>query len=446
MHFTRRLLERRVWSALGVASLSTGSILACSSSDRVLMTEYEPLDASNPDSGAEPFVDAGVVDAAPRVPDAAKPDATPLEVSCTSSTCATSLVTTLGEGFCALLQDGTVVCWGQNSEGQLGRGDDAGTFDSATPARVLGVSNIVALDHSCAIDTSGGAWCWGAGPYLRNDNPSMTTELTPVKLPIPPAKSVGVNKDSFGRATACAVVDTGILCWGSNYYGQIAIPDPAANPYAAMPPQSVPIPAGAPIRNLVVGNASFALREDGTALSWGANPPLARVSSLFPDPYLKPVSLTGVASLDVGNDKACAVADGVAYCWGAPLDPNVDPPLARALPQPVVLPEAVFQVATTAGSFRSAPRGCACGASGAVYCWGPNESGQVGDGTTDYAGAPVKVVGLPGLAAQVKTTARATCALLTDGTIHCWGDDVYGQLGSGQLKVPSVVPQKVVLP
>lgn len=443
MHFTRRLLDRPFWCALGIASLATGSVVACSSNDRVFSPEDAPLDAA-PD--AEPAVDAGVVDAAPPKLDATRPDASPLPIVCASTSCATSLVTTLGEGFCALHQDGTVVCWGQNSDGQLGRGDDAGTFDSASPERVVGLSEVVALDHTCTVNTSGDAWCWGTGPYLRDGNPSVTTERTPVKLPIPPARTVGVNKDTGGRTTACAVVDAGVLCWGSNYYGEVKIPDPAANAYMAVAPSSHAVPAGAPIRGLVVGNASFLLREDGTVLSWGANPPLGRVSSLFPNPYLEPVALEGISSLDVSNDKACAVADGVAYCWGAPLDPNVDPPLARALPRPLVIKEPVVQIATTAGSFRSAPRGCACGASGAVYCWGPNTSGQVGDGTKDFAAAPTEVVGLPGLAAQVKTTATATCALLTDGTIYCWGDDIYGQLGGGQLKTPSAAPQKVLLP
>lgn len=449
MHFTRRLLDRRMWGVLVVASLAAGTVLACSSSDAT-----PPMETGEVDAAADAYVetprDSSSVDAtgveAGGDADAGKPDAAPLSVDCSSPTCAISLVTTIGEGFCALLRDGTVVCWGQNSEGQLGRGADGGTLDSASPERVVGLSDVVALDHTCAVDAKGDAYCWGTGPFLRDGNPYTTMELTPLKLPIPPAKHVGVNRDTFSRWTACALVDTGILCWGSNYYGQIAIPDPAANPYASVLPQAVSVPAGPAIRDLVVGTASFAVREDGSVLSWGGNPPLARMSSLFPDPYLKPIMLSNVASLDVNVDKACAVSDGSAYCWGAPIDPNVDPPLSRALPAPVVLPEPVFQVATTAGSYRSALRGCASGISGDVYCWGPNDSGQVGDGTKEFAGTPVKVVGLPGPAAQVKTTAKATCALLTDGTIHCWGDDVFGQLGTGQMKVPSVAPKKVVFP
>ena len=53
---------------------------------------------------------------------------------------------------------------------------------------------------------------------------------------------------------------------------------------------------------------------------------------------------------------------------------------------------------------------------------------------------------LPGPAADVKTTATATCALLTSGKVYCWGSNYYGQLGNGRLKVPSVVPEEVVLP
>ena len=86
------------------------------------------------------------------------------------------------------------------------------------------------------------------------------------------------------------------------------------------------------------------------------------------------------------------------------------------------------------------------GASGSLYCWGDNRAGQVGDGTRDYALAPIKIEGLPGPVAQVRTTPQATCALLTSGRVFCWGDDSFGQLGGGRLRFPSLVPQEVVLP
>ena len=97
--------------------------------------------------------------------------------------------------------------------------------------------------------------------------------------------------------------------------------------------------------------------------------------------------------------------------------------------------------------FTTPQRWCAVGASGAIYCWGFNESGQAGDGTKlDVLSDAVKVQGLPGPAADVKTTPNATCALLTSGKVYCWGSNYYGQLGSGNLKVPSLTPQEVALP
>lgn len=403
--------------------------------------------------GAHDPSEGGGVDAPPAVRDAAPVDAAPLSIVCNSPTCATALVTTLGEGFCALLHDGTVLCWGENSDGQLGRGEDAARIDSATPARVVGLSDIVALDHACAIDEAGATWCWGTGPNLRDGAVTLTTELSPVKVPVPPATLVaGSSRRYFApEATYCAVVDGGVVCWGTNGDGQIAVPAPGDDPSAVRQPQVIALPPGPAIRALFVGRASFVLREDGTVLSWGATPPLGRVSSLFPDPYPKPIVLTGVSSIDVAVESACAVANGVAYCWGKYDLASNDPlDLHRALPEPVVTPEPVVQVATTtavtANGFYDGQRGCACSISGAVYCWGHNAFGQAGDGTTTGTLAPVKVVGLPEPIAMVRTTPRATCALSTSGRIHCWGDNYYGQLGNGRLKVPSLVPKEILLP
>jgi alpha-tubulin suppressor-like RCC1 family protein len=409
--------------------------------------------SSDPDPGpptvepteASVTAEAGVADAsdaaAPPPQDASKFEGGPLAVVCASASCATALVTTLDESFCALLSDHTVACWGQNDRGQLGRGDDAGTHDSANAARVAGLSGVVSLDHTCATDQDGATWCWGTGPFLRSDAGATTTELTPVKLPL-----AAVTKLSMSSATACAVVGGDVLCWGSNLNGQIAAPSLGADPNAAYAPQIASVPSGAPIRDLVVGSATFVVRADGTALSWGANPPLARTSSLFPDPSPAPIVLEDVASIDVAGANACATANGVAYCWGSPLHPAKGSPLIRALPERVALSLPVVQIATATSDATDSPRACACDVTGAVYCWGSNANGQVGDGTKDYAIAPVKVVGLPSPAAQVRTTRHATCALLIDGTIDCWGDDTYGQLANGHFATPSVVPTEIVLP
>ncbi|OJY20585.1 MAG: hypothetical protein BGO98_04665 [Myxococcales bacterium 68-20] len=408
-------------------------------------------DASTLDDGASDPVESR---------DAGWFDGGPLPISCVSPPCATSLVTTLGaidadrsEGFCALLGDGTAVCWGANGAGQLGRGQ-TDTEDSPTAARVAGLTDIVQLDHTCALSKSGAASCWGTGPYLRDDAGAVTTEREPVKLPIPPAKRV-----SKGPEVTCASVDDGLLCWGKNTFAQLA-PIDSAPSWAELAPRAMPLPPGAPIRDVVVGGASFALREDGSTLSWGANPPLARITSLFPDPHPRAIALGHVSSIDVTSNSACATAGGIGYCWGASYEvvsgsQTNRPRLDRALPQPVVAPEPLVGIATTRIIIKLVDamlvverpqRWCAVAASGAVYCWGYNASGQAGDGTKDHAFEAVMVKGLPAPAAQVRTMLDSTCALLTTGKIYCWGSNYYGQLGSGKLKVPSLVPQEVVLP
>ena len=456
MRFTRRLLDRAS-STLAIAStlILAGAVWSCAddggrdpvdSPDASSDVASSPPDAADED-GSQPR-DGGFVDAAP------------LPVVCASSSCATALVTTLGasassraEGFCALMHDGTVVCWGANESGQLGRGDDAGAQDSATPARVVGLSEIVSLQHTCAVDKNGATYCWGTGPFLQGDAETVTTERTPVRLPIPAATRVSVSGE-----TACAAVADGVLCWGSNADGQVAPLDTASSS-AVLPPRRIPVATGSPIRDLVVGRATFVLHDDGTLESWGANPPLGRRSPLFPDPNPRPIALGGISAIDLTNDSACAAAAGVGYCWGSVIPKASDPPirspnLTDALPEAVAIPEPVVQIAGAPNVIDDdfgAPivqprRWCATTTLGNVYCWGYNASGQAGDGTKDHAYQAVKVVDLPAPAVQVKATPDATCALLTTGKVHCWGSNFYGQIGNGKIKVASLVPQELVLP
>lgn len=446
MRSTRRLLDRRSAALVAACSLVTAAATSCSSSDDT--DPSAPLESPDAAPDASPPAEGGAVEASR---DAGAFDAAPLPVVCESQPCAVSLVTTLSiwhrpvEGFCALLDDGSVACWGANDDGQLGRGDDGGLAASASPARVVGVSDVAKLDHTCALDKSGGVWCWGPGPHLRSDAGAVTVERTPVRLPLPAAKDVGM-----GEMVGCAAVDHGVLCWGQNQNGQVKSP-PAPGELST---ERITIPPGAPIRDVVVGGATFALREDGVALSWGANPPLARVSSLDPDPHPAAIALGPISSIDVTSESGCATSGGVGYCWGAiaVFPPTTDSPskLLRALPEPVVAPEPVVQIATTRNTrieeIARPQRWCAVAASGAVYCWGINESGQAGDGTKQYAYHAVEVQGLPGPAAEVKTMPMSTCALLTSGKIYCWGNNFYGQLGHGRIKGVSPVPQEVVLP
>jgi len=456
MHFTRRLLDPHrcgLIVALSVLAASAAAV-SCSSSDDP--SESPPADAGV--DGADTDASDAAVDSSDR--DASTFDGKPRPVVCESSPCATALVTTLGrsveeraEGFCVLLDDGTVACWGANGAGQLGRGEgeQEALVDSSTAAKVVGLSSITSLDHTCAVDKSGSVWCWGTGPFSWTEDGGVVaaTYTTPVRLDLPP-----VTKVARSFATACAVVGGDVRCWGSNALGQLG---PMTETFNGEP-ERAPLPDGAAPAALEVGNATFVLREDGSVVSWGGNPGIGRVSPSFPDPLPQLVSLASVTQIDSAYDNTCAVANGIGYCWGARVLPIEGTVLERALPEPVAAPERLVQIATTRSkSVFLLPdtvreftpfRWCAVGESGSAYCWGFNESGQAGSGTEEYAPRAVRVSGLPeGIAvAQVKTTVNTTCALLTNGRVYCWGSNFNGQLGNGLNRGKSLAPTAVVLP
>ena len=163
MHYARPLLERRGRLAVLAASIGIAAVaVSCGGDDRP-NAPIDAFDANTAPDTAQTFDAGGFEDVLPD--DQVQPfDGGPSPVVCTSEPCATALVTTRGanandpaEGFCALLHDGTVACWGANGAGQLGRDPEGGILDSATAARVSGLTNIVSLDHTCALDDTGAA-------------------------------------------------------------------------------------------------------------------------------------------------------------------------------------------------------------------------------------------------------------------------------------------------
>ncbi|MFW5951452.1 MAG: RCC1 domain-containing protein [Gemmatimonadota bacterium] len=117
------------------------------------------------------------------------------------------------------------------------------------------------------------------------------------------------------------------------------------------------------------------------------------------------------------------VVGGTIHCW--PARAGGEATLAAPAGS-VTLPGGEIPVDVVAASEHS----CALASSGAVYCWGSNTHGQLGDGTTDDSGAPVRVRDLPP-AAQLSTGWLHSCALARDGRAYCWGANASGQLGDG---------------
>lgn len=93
-----------------------------------------------------------------------------------------------------------------------------------------------------------------------------------------------------------------------------------------------------------------------------------------------------------------------------------------------------------------ASHSCGLADSGAVYCWGDNSFGQLGDGGTATTALPVKVVGLPIAASGIAAGRDSTCAMLEDRSVWCWGANGVGQLGRGTVDLPAAVAHPVPEP
>jgi alpha-tubulin suppressor-like RCC1 family protein len=383
-------------------------------------------------------------------------------VVCDGSPCAVS-VSAAGSTFCALLEDGTVSCWGGNDQRQLGYDAGSGFPPASASARlVTGLSGVTSVSvgegNACASVTDGGVLCWGApglvtsglvpvdgGPTDDEPIPDPTHETA-----VPAATSVSV-----GSHVACVTTASGALsCWGHDESLELGR-GPTATPYA--PPANVDVGGEGVILARPGYGRTFAVTATGRLFSWGANTMsgsfgflLGRDTSEDPDGVPTVVPFTSpVRSLATAADHSCAVAGRLVECWGS----NDNGQLGRGsfgslffLPGPTNVGFAAAAEDVDASSFdtHDVPlhvatgfgHACAVMGSGRVYCWGANGSGQLGEraaaGVTK-SGTPHHVTGLSGPAVHLASSDGAICALLRSGAVECWGSNFQGELGLGTL-------------
>jgi alpha-tubulin suppressor-like RCC1 family protein len=122
---------------------------------------------------------------------------------------------------CALASGGALICWGLNVRGELG---DGTTTDRYTPTQVTGLSSGVASfagggDHTCALTTGGAVLCWGDNTLGQLGDGTTTQRLTPVQVV---GLTSGVVAIAAGYQHSCALTDNGrVVCWGSNFRGEL---------------------------------------------------------------------------------------------------------------------------------------------------------------------------------------------------------------------------------
>lgn len=339
---------------------------------------------------------------------------------------------------CALAIDGDVHCWGSSNRGQLGTGS---LESSRTPSRVTGLeTDAIAIaageEHSCAILTSGDLRCWGSNRdrQLGNGQPglySIPQLLIPNRLNGATTPYATVRQMTLGRYHSCIVTPLRALhCWGRNSDGQLGD--------GTEIPRSVPTEVIGMISGVVTvalgAEHSCALKTSGQLFCWGSNQ-YGQLGDGSHTAQTAPVLVNALAAniiaLTAGGSHTCALAQvggGTVQCWGL----NDNGQLGNGTTDESTTPVTVFGLTGVTDVAAGLVHTCAALTNG-VRCWGANESGQLSDGSQSNRTSPIAVAGLPsGTITAFAVGDRHSCAAV-DGVVYCWGSNRDGQLGDGTL-------------
>lgn len=335
---------------------------------------------------------------------------------------------------CALLTTGAVKCWGYNTNGSLG---NSSTENSSTPVDVTGLSSGVNYifsnrgEHTCALLSSGGLKCWGLNEFGQIGNNTTTNSSSPADVI---GLSSGVEYAYTSGYSTCAKLSSGSFkCWGYNKNGQVG----DGSTVNRLSPTSVSITSN--IKEISVGEwNSCAFKNDNTTVCWGYN--IYNQLSSSENILTTPISfLTNSVALRMGQSFMCSVnTAGNINCRGMRTYGQTGEGINSYLLSASVGDK--FQVSNSAGKTTMVSihneHSCFVTSDNNTLCSGSNDFGELGDGRTsegNMAGfsTPSQITSLNGISSSVASGQEHTCLLTTSGGVKCWGGNSYGQLGNG---------------
>lgn len=366
-----------------------------------------------------------------------------------------SQVTGNSDHHCLLNPDQQVLCWGDGD--LLGRSE---RIYSSTPVPVEGLPPVKKIEagsnHTCALTNEGAVWCWGSnsgmlGAFPRVDENGVLLQqapFTPVKVPDLP-KAIDLVS---GYSTACILADTGLVhCWGGDMSGQLGNSvGRKENPELGI---RAPVDYLSDVVKLSGNGETFcAVTNIGEVRCWGNNP-YGEVGNIRYEIAYASVSVSVPPAVDVASTSlmGCSLTRaGDVYCWGfipfqiVKMDiENVsdieatDYGVVCARQQESVFcwshsRELIRQQNRFQGGkmFGSSDLICAANDQPVVECIRQYIQPNPIDYSTYLSpDTPVAVTGLR--AKAIAVSSKASCAILLNGEVACWGDNSAYQLGNG---------------
>jgi len=282
--------------------------------------------------------------------------------------------------------------------------------------------------HTCGLDRDQGTvWCWGRNNYGQLGTGDTRAHRKPARV----ASLTTVATVAAGGRHSCALKQDGsVWCWCKNSSGQLG--DGSKKDRHA----PVRVVGLKPAKGLDVGsNHSCALLRDGSVWCWGDNRYGQLGNGARSKGRTKPAHVAGLKKavvLVVGGFHSCGVdTGGHAWCWGR----NDIGQLGIGTTDTQLSPKQITKLSGIKSITAGGAHTCALDSKANPWCWGNNASGQLGDTTARLRFEPVKVVGLSAVAtisAGGGYLGGHTCAADTQGNLWCWGNNLSGQLGHSE--------------
>ncbi len=322
--------------------------------------------------------------------------------------------------------DGTARAWGLNNKGQLGNGTTTNSTAHVTVTGLTGVTAVAAgNEHSLALKSDGTVWAWGSNNNGQLGDGTTTDRLTPVAV----GGLTGVTAIAAGFDFSVALKSDGtVWAWGDNSSGQLGNGSTTDSP--------IPVQAST-LTNVSAISAGFdhtlALKNDATVWAWGNNS-RGQLGNGTTTASTTPVGLAlgNAIAIAAGNQFSFGMQrsglNDTVWAWGKNSSGQLGIGSTADSLGPAWVSSLSYMAVIAAGSDHA----LAVRSDGTVWAWGNNDNGQLGNGTTATAYSPIQVpVGVLSAVQAITAGNGDSFAESVNGAVWAWGDNAYGQLGNG---------------